>query len=134
MGKGILIKLPGTVGIGVGERALGGSRAQPQMTELAAGYGQAVADLPQALGLSELTEEHSDELVPRGEALAMTFCSTFTDKPQERDPGQDLKYLAKPNWWETSFELLRSIWCALTILLRGVSLLLLSLKTYFGQV
>lgn len=50
------------------------------MTELTAGDGQAVAHLPQALVLGELTEEHGDILVPRGEALGMTFCSTSMDK------------------------------------------------------
>ena len=50
------------------------------MTELTAGDGQAVAHLPQALVLGELTEEHGDTLVPGGEALGMTFCSTSMDR------------------------------------------------------
>jgi len=93
--EGILIKLPGTVGIGVGKRTLGRSGAQSQVTELAAGDGQSVADLPQALGLSELAEEHGDILVPGGKTLGVAFCPAFLDKPQKRDPGDDLENLAE---------------------------------------
>jgi hypothetical protein len=80
MKESILIKLPGTVGIGVGKCALGRGSAQSQVTELAAGDGQSVADLSQALGLGELTEEHGDILVPGGEALGVAFSPAFMDK------------------------------------------------------
>ena len=95
MKESILIKLPGTVGIGVGKRALGGGGTQSQVTELATGDSQTIADLSQALGLGELTEEHGDILVPRGETLGVSFCPTFIDQPQKRDPGHDLKNLAE---------------------------------------
>jgi len=95
MKESILIKLPGTVGIGIGKCALGGGGAQSQVTELAAGDGQPVADLSQALGLGELTEEHGYILVPGVEALGVAFCPAFMDKPQKRDPGDYLKYLAE---------------------------------------
>jgi hypothetical protein len=58
MKEGILIKLPGTVGVGIGKGALCWGSAQSQVTELATGDSQSVADLSQALGLGELTEEH----------------------------------------------------------------------------
>jgi hypothetical protein len=35
------------------------------MTELATGDGKAVADFPQALGLSQLAKQHGNELIPR---------------------------------------------------------------------
>ena len=95
MKEGVLIKLPGTVGIGVGKRALGWGGAQAQMTEFAAGDGQAVADLPQALGLGQLAKEHGDILIPRGEALGVTFRPAFMDQPQKGDPGHDLENLAE---------------------------------------
>jgi hypothetical protein len=95
MKEGLLIELPGTVGIGVGKRALGGGSTQSQVTELAAGDGQSVANLPQALGLRQLTEKHGDILVPGGEPLGVAFCPAFTDKPRKRKPGHDLKYLAE---------------------------------------
>jgi len=95
MKEGVLVKLPGAVGIGIGKRALSGCGAHSQMTEFAAGDGQAVADLPQALGLSQLAKEHSDILIPGGESLGMTFSSAFIDQSQERVPGHDLEYLAE---------------------------------------
>jgi len=70
MKEGVLIELPGTVGINVGKRALGGGGEQPQMTEFAADDGQPVADLSQALRLSQLTEEHGDILVYEEKPLA----------------------------------------------------------------
>ena len=51
MKEGVLLKLPGTVGIGIGQCALGGGGTQSQMTELTAGDGQSIADFPQALSL-----------------------------------------------------------------------------------
>ena len=95
MKESILIELPGTVGIGIGKRASGGGSTQSQVTELAAGDGKPVADLPQALGLGELTEEHGDILVPGGEALGVALCPTLVDKAQKGNPGDDLKYLAE---------------------------------------
>jgi len=64
MKEGLLLKLPGTVGIGIGKRALSGDSTQSQVTELTTGDGQPVANLPQALGLGELTEEHCDIQLP----------------------------------------------------------------------
>jgi hypothetical protein len=95
MEEGILIKLPGTVDIGVGKRALGGGGAQSQVAELTAGDGQSVADLSQALGLGELAKEHGDILVPGGESLGVALCPAFMDKARKGNPGYDLKYLAE---------------------------------------
>jgi hypothetical protein len=93
--EGILIKLPRAVGVGVRKGAPGGGGAQSQVTELAAGDGQSVPDLPQALCLGQLTEEHGDILVPRGEALGVAFCSALMDKPQKRDTRNDLENLTE---------------------------------------
>ena len=95
MKESILIKLPWSVGVSVGKRTPGGGGEQSQVTELATGDGQAVADLSQALGLGKLAEEHGDILVPGGEALGMTFCPAFMDKAQKEDPGDDLENLAE---------------------------------------
>ena len=91
----VLIKLPGAVGVGIRKRALGGSGTQSQMAEFAAGDGQTVADLTQALGLSQLAKEHGDTLVPGGEAFGVAFRPTFIDQPQKRIPGQNLENLAE---------------------------------------
>ena len=65
------------------------------MTEFAKGNSQSVADLPQALGLSELTEKHGDILFPGGKALGVAFCPAFMYKPKKRNPGNDLENLAE---------------------------------------
>ncbi len=93
--EGILIKLPGTVSVGIGKGALCRGGAQSQVTELATGDGQSVADLSQALSLGQLTEEHGHILIPGGEALSMALCPTFMDKAQKRDTGDNLEYLAE---------------------------------------
>ena len=93
--ESLLIELPGTVGVGVEKRAPSGGRTQPQVTEFATCYGEAIADLPQALGLGKLAEKHGDILVPGGETLGVAFCSALMDKSQKRDPGDDLENLAE---------------------------------------
>jgi len=93
--ESLMIKLPGTVGIGIRKGALCRGGAQSQVTELATGDGQSVADLSQALSLGQLTEKHGHILIPGGEALSMAFCPAFTDKTQKRDTGDNLEYLAE---------------------------------------
>jgi len=93
--KGILIELPGPVGISVGERALRGGGTQSQMTELTTGDRQSVTDLSQALGLGELAEKHGDTLVPRGKALGVALCPAFADEAQKGNPWHDLKNLGE---------------------------------------
>jgi len=93
--EGILIKLPGTVGVGIGKGALGWGGAQSQVTELATGDCQSVADLSQALSLGQLTEEHGYILIPGGEALSIALCTAFMDKAQKGNSGYDLEYLAE---------------------------------------
>ena len=93
--EGILIKLPGTVSVGIGKGALCRSSAQSQVTELATGDSQSVADLSQAFSLGQLTEEHGHILIPGGEALSMALCPTFMDQAQKRDTGDNLEYLAE---------------------------------------
>lgn len=93
--EGVLVKLPGTVGIGISQGAFGRSGAQSQMAELAAGDGQSVADLPQALGLGQLAEEHGHILAPGGEALGVAFRSALAHQPHEQGPGNDLEDLAE---------------------------------------
>ena len=95
MKEGLLIKLPWTMGVGIGECAFSRSSAQSQVTKLAAGDSKSVTDLPQALSLGELTEEHGDILVSGGEALGVAFGPAFMDKTRKGNPGHDPKYLAE---------------------------------------
>ena len=106
------------------------------MAELAAGDSQTVADFAQTLGLGQLAKEHGDILVPAGKAFGVTFCTTSMKEQGKRVPRHDLEDLAEQTCGKLhsrdSFEVFGD-YCALTILLRGVSPLPLSLKTYFGQ-
>jgi hypothetical protein len=96
MKENVLIKLPGSMGIRIGKCTLGKSASrQSQMIELATSDIQAISDLPQALGLSQLAKQHSNELVPRGESLGMAFRPAFVDQPHKRRPGHDLEDLTK---------------------------------------
>jgi hypothetical protein len=52
----------------------------PQFTH---GRGQATTNLSQTLGLSELTEEHSHEMIPGVESLAVPLSTMFPDQMVE---------------------------------------------------
>jgi len=93
--ENLLIQLPGTMGIGVRKGALGRGGMQSQMTELAAGDGQAVADLPQTLALGHLTKQHGDVLVPGGEPLGMAFRPALMNQPPKRKPGHHFEDLTE---------------------------------------
>jgi hypothetical protein len=45
--------------------------------------GQATADLPQRLGFPELTEQHTDQLIPAPEPFGVTIASMLADDPTE---------------------------------------------------
>jgi len=50
------------------------------MAQLAQGAGQAAADLPQTLGLGELTKQHSHKMIPRRIPLGVTLRSMTVDE------------------------------------------------------
>jgi hypothetical protein len=65
------------------------------MHELAASYGKAIAYLTKALGLSELTEYHSDELIPTTESFAVTFSTGSTNCASKSGSRYDLHDLGE---------------------------------------
>jgi hypothetical protein len=67
--KQLLLELPGPVLVGVGQGRSFGGILDAQMPGLAETAGQAAADLPQGVGLSQLAEHHGHELFPAAEAL-----------------------------------------------------------------
>ena len=54
---------------------------------------QAVADLAQRIGASQLTEQHGDELRPAGEALGVTLRSVLLYECGELGSGKVLEQL-----------------------------------------
>ena len=83
------------MGVGIGKGALGGSGAQAKVIELATGDGQAVADLPETLGLGQLAEEHGNILAPGRETLGVALCPSLMDQPLKRVTRNYLKNLAE---------------------------------------
>ena len=65
----------------------------PHMHQSPQAAAQAVADLPQGIGASELAEQHGDELRPATEALGGTFSAVLLDKGGKLQPGKMLEQL-----------------------------------------
>ena len=65
------------------------------MAVLSTGDGQAVADLPQALGLSKLTKEHGHLLVPRREPFGVPLRPALTNHERKRVPRHYLEDLTE---------------------------------------
>jgi len=51
------------------------------MPELPETTGRTVADLPQRMGLSQLTEKHRHIMTPTGKPLGGVFCAGKLDEP-----------------------------------------------------
>jgi len=70
--KHILIQLPGPMLVHVRE-GRAGQRFNPQMRQLALAAPQSLFDLPQAVGTSQLAEQHRHELLPAAHSPRMPF-------------------------------------------------------------
>src|SRR6266403_526751 len=70
--KHILIQLPGSMLVHV-RQGRSGERFNAQMRELAFAAPQTLLDLPQAVGTSQLAEEHRYELLPAAHSPRMPF-------------------------------------------------------------
>ena len=79
--------------VGIGQ---GGAARRPgdsHMYQPSQAAAQAIADLAQRIGASQLTEQHGDELRPAGEALGVTLSSVFLDECCELGAGKMLEQL-----------------------------------------
>jgi hypothetical protein len=56
------------------------------MPELPETTGRTVADLPQRMGLSQLTEKHRHIMTPTGKPLGGVFCAGKLDEPFKFQP------------------------------------------------
>jgi hypothetical protein len=72
MQEDLLVKLPGTMGIGIGQR--GSTRGRnAQVLEFSFAAPQTTGDFSQRMGSAQLTEEHGDKLAPAGKPSGMSF-------------------------------------------------------------
>jgi hypothetical protein len=69
--------------------------AHSQVGKFAEASAQSVADLPQALCLGQLAEQHRDQLRPRGEALAVAVRAALADVTDEFPPRNQRKHLTE---------------------------------------
>ncbi len=73
--KQLLVELPGTMLVRVGQGRAFRDRLNAQMPGLAETTGQAPADLPKGMGLPQLAEHHGHELVPATEPFGVSIRS-----------------------------------------------------------
>ena len=102
---------------------------------------QAVADLAQRIGASELTEQHGDELRPAGKALGVTLSGVLLHECGELSSGKVLEQLIE----EASdlYDWVALLWaafgefparnCSPTSIIGGHSPLFQTPRTCFGQ-
>ena len=91
----ILIELPGTLAVRVGERGLLRCLLQAKMNDLAETALETATDLPQAMRLGQLAKEHGDELIPAGESLGSMLGTGPLNGSLEVLAGEELQKLAK---------------------------------------
>jgi hypothetical protein len=87
----ILKKSCRTVFVGVGQGGTAWRSGNPHMHQAPQATSQAVADLAQGIGASELTEQHGDELRPAGKALGVTLSGVLLYECGELGSGKVLE-------------------------------------------
>ena len=89
-----MVKLPGAMFIGIGQRrTLGGDH--PQMGEFPLAGGKAMADLPERVGTAQLAKQHGDKLAPRAKAAGMPLGSGLINEQLELGAREKLENLTK---------------------------------------
>jgi hypothetical protein len=91
--KQILVQLRGPVFVGIREGGFVGGLADAEMNQLAQTTAQAVANLAQRISVSELAEQHRDQLRPAAKTFGAPFCIVFFDQRSELGPGKMLEQL-----------------------------------------
>ena len=87
--KQMLIQLPGTVLIRIGQGGAAGG-GDTQMFQLPLTAPEATGDLPEGMGSTQLTEKHCHKLSPTGKSSSMTFGFRFSDGLLELDSRKQL--------------------------------------------
>jgi len=89
LNKQMLIKLPGTVLIRIGQGGAAGGR-DTQVFEFPLTASQTPGNLPEGMGSAQLTEQHGHKLSPTGESPSMPFGFRFSDRLLELDSRKQL--------------------------------------------
>ena len=102
---------------------------------------QAVADLAQGIGASQLTEQHGDELRPAGKALGVTLGGVLLHQGGELRPGKVLEQLIEQA--RDLYDWIALLWaacgefpernCSPSSIIGGHSSLFQTARTCFGQ-
>ena len=79
--------------VGIGQGGAARRSGNPHMHQPPQAAAQAVADLAQRIGASQLTEQHGDELRPAGKALGVTLSGVLLYECGELGPGKVLEQL-----------------------------------------
>src|SRR5215472_8087119 len=90
-----LVQLPWAVLVGIGQGRALGRFVHPQMPQFPFAGGQTARDFAQALRMSELAEQHGDQLGPTAEAAGMPFGFMLPDFGLERQARDELQDLAE---------------------------------------
>jgi hypothetical protein len=87
--KQMLIKLPGTMLIRIGQGGAAGS-GDTEVLQFSLTTSQAPGNLPEGMGPAQLTEKHGHKLAPAGESSSMTLGLGFSDGLLELDSRKQL--------------------------------------------
>ena len=79
--------------VGIGQGGAARRSGNPHMHQAPQAAAEAVADLAQRIGASELAEQHGDELRPAGEALGVTLSGVLLDECGELSTRKVLEQL-----------------------------------------
>src|SRR6516225_9845649 len=89
------VQLPGAVLVGIGQGRALGRFVHSQMPQFPFAGGQTARDFAQALRMSELAEQHGDQLGPTAETAGMPFGFMLPDFGLERQARDELQDLAE---------------------------------------
>ena len=87
--KNMVIKLPWTMLVGIGQGRMTRSR-NAQMFQLPLAASKASGNLPEGMGATQLTKQHGDKLTPAGKSFGMTFGMAFFHHVLELDSWKQL--------------------------------------------
>lgn len=90
----LIEQLPGAVSVGIGQGRTGGG-FDAKVRQLALATLQTALDFAQAVRLSQLTEQHADELAPARQAFATVFRLRLLDQALKVSARNELEYLAE---------------------------------------
>jgi hypothetical protein len=90
----LLIQLPGTVFVGIGQGRMAGS-GNAQMSQLPLAASKASGNLTEGMGAAQLAKQHGHKLAPTSESFGMTFCLGDPHQMLKLQTRKQLQQLAK---------------------------------------